>query len=94
MVLKNAEVDLAQLLKQGRVLREDIQDNSTQIIEDAYLESLYSQFRLTSEEGQRAISKEFELKKSLQEEFRKVVSDYLDVTRRKSPPRQNMPGVL
>lgn len=39
--LNKAEAELAYLLKQDKFLRDNIQDSPTQVMEDAYLESVY-----------------------------------------------------
>lgn len=79
--IMNAEADQTHLLKQKQFLREDIQNNSMQAMEVAYLECLYFHRQLNNDEDQTATAKISKPKQSPQMEFRKkfrkVVAEYL-----------------
>lgn len=55
--MEKAEDELNWILRQGQFVREDIQDQSAQAIENAYVAELHNSFRLSSEEGLKEASK-------------------------------------
>jgi hypothetical protein len=83
--LGTTETELAQILKQGQFLREDMQDSSAEFITTAYMEELYTSFGLTGEKGQKANARKLKYRNWSRKDFRAKVSEYLGVSRQEAP---------
>ena len=82
--LEKYENELAVILEQNQFLRQDIQDNSADIAEEAYVEELYNSFRKASDEGQKE-QRQKKQRAMPRKEFRKKVTEYLDTFRQETP---------